>query len=134
MANITPATVSKTKAKSPSPIIIIVCALTKASARILKEIVSPKNKVIRLASVLCAASDRLFNTPHSRRRFPNIRKPTKDTEVGATIPTINVTTTGKAIRSPFETFAGLYVIGIHRSFLVVTSLMAAGCTIGTSAI
>ena len=95
--------VSKIKAKSPIAMISRVSVLTKLSACILKEIVMPRNRVIRLARVFCAVSDMVPRTPHSRIRLPNMRKPTRETLVGAMRPTINVTTIGNAIRTLLET-------------------------------
>ena len=94
----------------------------------------PKSSVIRFARSVCAASDKLFNTPHSLSRFPNIKKPTNATDAGAINPTIIVVTMGKAIRMALDTLPGWYSIWIARSFFVVTSFMAKGCTMGTNAI
>ena len=60
--------------------------------------------------------------------------PTSDTEAGATSPAMIVTMIGKRILVRRETDFGLYGIRIMRSFLVVTSRIAAGWMIGTSAI
>ena len=95
---------SITNANSPIAIIISVSQVTKASACIRKEIVIPSSSVIRFASVVCAVSDIVFNTPHSRIRFPNIKNPTSATEVGATSPTIIVTIIGNAMRMVLLTF------------------------------
>ena len=84
--------------------------------------------------MFCAVSERLPNTPHSLNRLPNIRKPTRETEVGATRPATKVTTIGKIILARLETVFCLYSICIQRSFLVVSVLITAGCTIGTNAI
>ena len=59
-------------------------------------------------------------------RLPNIRKPTRATDLGATRPAITVTTIGKRILVVFETSPGLYFILIKRSFLVVTALITGG--------
>ena len=77
--------------------IIRVWTVTNCSARMEKEIVIPRRRVIRLARVCWAVSERLFKQPHSRIRFPNIKKPTRDTEAGATRPAMKVTMIGKAI-------------------------------------
>ena len=50
LANSTPPMVSNTKAIRPIPMIISVSTLTNASARMLKEIVIPSSRVIKLAS------------------------------------------------------------------------------------
>ena len=107
---------------------------TKASALMLKEIVIPNSSVIRFASSFCAVSDMDCSTPHSRIRFPNIRKPTRATDAGEIRPTIIVTIIGKAIFVVLETAFGLYVIWMRRSFLVVTRRIANGWIIGTRAI
>ena len=53
--------------------------------------------------------------------------------IGAMKPAMIVTMMGKQMRSVRETCLGLYGMCIARSFLVVTSLMANGWMIGTSA-
>ena len=83
---------------------------TNASALILKEMVIPKSSVIKLASSFCAVLDRLFNTPHSLTRLPNIRKPTSATDDGEMKPTMMVTMMGNAIFVPLDTETGLYFI------------------------
>jgi len=107
---------------------------TKASARMLKEMVMPSSSVMRLAREVCAVSERLPSTPHSRSRLPNIRNPTRETDAGEIRPTRKVTIMGNRIRvvlvTGLEDLAG---IRIRRSFFVVTRRMAKGCTIGTSA-
>ena len=80
--------------------------VTKASACMLKEMVIPRSSVIRLARAFWAVSDSVPKTPHSRSRFPNIKKPTSATEVGAISPTIKVTTMGKAILTLRDTWPG----------------------------
>ena len=47
--------------------------------------------------MFCAVSLRVFSTPHSRSRLPNIRKPTSATLAGATSPAMMVTTMGNKI-------------------------------------
>ena len=54
--------------------------------------------MIRFASTFCAVSDSEFNTPHSRIRLPNIRKPTSATAFGAKMPVMIVMTMGKRMR------------------------------------
>ena len=81
----------------------MVLILTKASARILKEIVIPRSRVIRLVSVVWAVSDSVPKTPHSLSRFPNMRKPTREMDAGAMKPTIMVTVMGNAIRTILDT-------------------------------
>ena len=78
--------------------IITVCTLMKLSAFMLAEMVMPSSRVIRLASSFCAVWDRFSSTPHSRIRLPNMRKPTRLTEAGATRPATNVTPMGKSSR------------------------------------
>ena len=90
--------VSITNANRPITMIMIVWKVTKFSACILKEIVIPRSSVIKFARLFCAVSDMVPRTPHSRIRLPNIRKPTRATEVGAIMPTTIVTTIGNAIR------------------------------------
>ena len=100
----------------------------------LKEMVIPRSRVIRLAREVWAVSERFPRTPHSRSRLPNIRKPTKDTEAGEISPTRKVTIIGKRILVVFVTgLAGLAGMRIRLSFFVVTRRMAKGCTMGTSA-
>ena len=65
--------------------------------------------------------------------MPNIRKPTSATEEGATRPAMNVTMTGNRMRVRLDTFLSTKGIRMARSFLVVTSLMAKGWMMGTSA-
>ena len=94
----------------------------------------PRAIIGLIASVVCAVSDIVFNTPHSRIRFPNIKKPIRETERGATIPATTVIRTGNKILVIFETFFCSYGMRIKRSFFVVIRRITAGCTIGTSAI
>ena len=75
-----------------------VCGVTKASACIEKEIVSPSSSVMMLANSFCAVWERELSTPHSRSRLPNIRKPTSATDIGATSPAMTVTRIGKRMR------------------------------------
>ena len=56
---------------------------------------------VTLSDVL---SDKEFNTPHSRIKFPNIRKPISATERGDIIPVIIVTIIGNKIFVLLETF------------------------------
>ena len=63
----------------------------------------PSSRVIRLASSFCAVWDRLESTPHSRIRLPNIRKPTRATEEGATRPAMTETTMGNMMRRRLDT-------------------------------
>ena len=71
----------------------------------------PRKMVMRLASTFCAVSEREFSTPHSRMRLPNIKKPTKLTDSGATAPAMMVITMGKRIlvilRTGFLMFGNL---------------------------
>ena len=80
-----------------NPIITRVLTFTKFSAIILNEIVIPKKSVIRFVRVFCAVSDNELSTPHSFKRFPNIRNPTRETDEGATSPAIIVMMIGKSI-------------------------------------
>ena len=70
---------------------------TNLSAVICPATVRPSTMVMRFASTFCAVSLRAFSTPHSRSRLPNIRKPTRATLAGATIPAMMVTTMGNRI-------------------------------------
>ena len=90
--------------------------------------------VTMLASSFCADSESEFSTPHSRSRLPNIKKPTRATDLGATRPAMSVMRIGKQMRVVLEIEAGLYSILMRRSFFVVMQRMTAGCTMGTSAI
>ena len=67
----------------------------------------PRTSVMRFASMFCADSLRLFSTPHSRMRLPNMRKPMSSADLGAIAPAIIVTIIGKSMRVSFETEAGL---------------------------
>ena len=58
--------VSMTKAKSPITRISKVSFVTNWSARMLKEMVIPRSRVIRFARIFWAVSDRVPRTPHSR--------------------------------------------------------------------
>ena len=73
----------------------------------LNEMVMPSSSVMSLARTFCAVSERLPRQPHSRRRLPNIKKPTSDTDMGAIKPAITVTRMGKQMRSLRETLRGL---------------------------
>ena len=126
LAKSTPPAVSNTKAKSPSPSIKSVFGSRNFSACIWVAIVIPKKMVIKFASTFCAVSEREFNTPHSRSRFPNIRKPISETDSGATMPATTVITMGKSIFVSFDTFLSWYGILISRSFLVVSSFITGG--------
>ncbi|MPN63392.1 hypothetical protein SDC9_211150 [bioreactor metagenome] len=95
--NKTPKAVSKTKAKSPSPMIIAVSTVTKSAACIRDAMVMPKRRVTRLTSSFCAVWEREFKTPLSRMRFPNISIPIRDREVGAIRPATTDTPIGKSI-------------------------------------
>ena len=66
-------------------------------------------------------------------RLPNIKKPTSDTDAGATSPATIDTTIGNRMRVRRLTCPAAYGIFIARSFLVVTSLIANGWMMGTSA-
>ena len=129
----TPAAVSKIKAARPITMIRRVCGLTKDSALILKATVIPRSRETRLERIFCAASERLFSTPHSRSRLPNIRNPTRETDIGATRPATKVTTMGKMIFAFLETLTALYSIWMQRSFFVVSRRMTTGWMIGTRA-
>ena len=72
--------VSMTKAKSPITRISKVSFVTNCSARMLKEMVIPRSRVIRFARIFWAVSDRVPRTPHSRIRLPNMRNPTSATD------------------------------------------------------
>ena len=133
-AHITPPIVSNTNAKSPSPIMIIVSSLMKASACIWNAIVIPRSRVIIFENVVCAVSERDFKAPHSLKRLPNISIPTRERESGAIKPEIIVTIMGNKIRINCGICFALYFIRIKRSFFVVHILITAGCTMGTSAI
>ena len=132
-AKSTPPMVSNTKATRPSPMIMRVAGLTNCSALILKEMVIPSIRVMILASSFWAARLKLLSTPHSLKRFPNMRKPTNATDCGEIKPTIMLTAMGKAMRSALLTLFGLYSMWMHRSLWVVTSRMAKGWMIGTRA-
>ena len=106
-ANITPAMESNTNATRPRPMMMSVFRFTNWSARMENEIVMPSSSVMRFASVFCAVSERRSRQPHSRRRLPNIRKPTSETDIGAMKPAMMVTRIGKQMRSVRETFLGL---------------------------
>jgi len=67
----------------------------------------PKSSEISFASTFCAASESESSTVHSRSRFPNIRKPTSATDLGAAMPAMPVTRIGKSMRVAFETLFGL---------------------------
>ena len=110
-----------------------VLRLTNWSACIENEIVMPRSSVMRFAKSFCAVWERRSKQPHSRSRLPNIRKPTSETDIGAMKPAMIVTMMGTQMRSERETCLGLYGMCIARSFFVVTSLMANGWMIGTSA-
>ena len=101
-AKITPPAVSKTNAKSPRRRISSVCGARKASACIFEATVIPSKSVTRFARTFCALSESEFKTPHSRSRFPNIRKPISATLLGETSPTITVIIMGKRIFVLFE--------------------------------
>ncbi|MNE66795.1 hypothetical protein D3C80_1623680 [compost metagenome] len=102
-ANITPPNVSKMKATNPKPMIISVSNFTNRSAVMVLAILIPNKMVTRLANSFCAERDSLFNTPHSRIRFPNIRNPISAIDEGAIIPAMSVTIIGKRIRAVRET-------------------------------
>src|SRR5574344_1723525 len=133
-ANNTPPIESSMNAASPSAMMSNVSAETNCSACMLNETLMPRSRVIKFVRAVRAVSASESSTPHSRTRLPNMRKPTSDTEAGAMSPVIMVTTTGNAMRTPFDTSLPLYSILIIRSFFVVTILIASGCTTGTSAI
>ena len=107
--------------------IISVSIVTNCSARMLKEIVMPRSSVMILANSFCAVSDRRLSTPHSRRRLPNIKKPTRETDIGATKPAMMVTIMGNRMRVRLEiAFALTCGIRMRRSFFVVIALMTTG--------
>ena len=133
-ANSTPPTVSNTNAMRPSPKISSVSTRKNSAAVICAVIVMPRIRVIKLDSTFCAASERLFNTPHSRSRLPNIKKPMSAAERLDTMPATAVMRTGNRILVVFETEPGVYAMRMRRSFLVVSRRMTGGCTMGTSAI
>ena len=83
LANITPPTVSNTKANRPRLIISSVTGVKKSSAFMLNAIVMPSSRVMRFESTLLAVSERLLSTPHSLIRLPNIKKPTSAMDAGA---------------------------------------------------
>ncbi len=134
LANSTPPTVSNTKANSPRAIISSVPPVRNWSACILVAMVMPRKMVMRFASTFCAVSDRLFSTPHSRSRLPNIKKPTNATLRGATRPAIAVTTMGNRMRTVRLISFASYGMRIIRSFLVVMARITGGWMMGTSAI
>ena len=76
----------------------------------------PSSSETRLASTFCAVSESESSTRHSRKRLPNIRKPTSATLLGAAMPAMKVTKMGKRMRVVREMLAGLYSIFIRRSF------------------
>jgi len=88
------AAVSKIKAVSPSRTIISVSHCRNSSARSLEATVIPKRMVIKLVKTFCAVSERESSTPHSRSRFPNIKKPINATLLGANRPAITVMVIG----------------------------------------
>lgn len=108
--------------------------INKVSAFILKAMVIPRSRETRLERTFCAVSERLFSTPHSRSRLPNIRNPTRETDIGATSPATKVTTMGKMIFAFLETLTALYSIWMQRSFLVVSRRITIGWIMGTRAI
>ena len=67
----------------------------------------PSTRVIRLASSFWALAERLPNTPHSRIRLPNMRKPISSALLGAMVPATTVTKMGNKIRVVPETALGL---------------------------
>ena len=125
---------SSTKANRPRPRIRKVAGWTNLSACMEKEMEMPSSRVMRLASSFWAVWDRVFSTPHSRIRLPNMRKPTSATEEGATSPATTDTRMGNRIRIRRDTPSKLPDIRMARSLLVVTSLMAKGWMMGTRAI
>ena len=86
----------------------------------------PKSSVMRFASVFCAVSEREFVTPHSRMRFPNIRKPTRATDFGATMSAMIVTRIGKSILTALLTCFAAERHLYFPFFLVVRSFMTGG--------
>ena len=59
------------------------------------------------ANSFCAVCEREVSTPHSRRRFPNMRKPTSETDIGATSPAMIVTIIGNRMRVVLVMLFGL---------------------------
>ena len=129
----TPPMVSKQKATRPRARMTMVLILRNFDHTITGATDRPSSSEMRLASTFCAVSESESSTRHSRRRLPNIRKPTSATLLGAAMPAMKVTKMGKRMRVVREMLAGLYSIFIMRSFLVVTRRMQGGCTMGTSA-
>ena len=96
------------------------------SACICMATVMPSSSVMRFAMTFCAVSESERSTPHSRMRLPNMRKPTSETDLGATKPAIIVTNTGNMILTIWGTSFCLYSMRILRSFLVVSSRITGG--------
>ena len=111
-----------------------VCGFRNCTACMLNAMEMPRKIVMRFASTFCAVSDSEFNTPHSRIRLPNIRKPTSATAFGAKMPVMIVMTMGKRMRVVLEICFGSYGMRMSRSFFVVSRRMTGGWTMGTSAI
>ncbi len=100
-----------------------VCGFRNCAACMLNAMEMPRKIVIRFASTFCAVSDSEFNTPHSRIRLPNIRKPTSATAFGAKMPVMIVMTMGKRMRVVLEICFGSYGMRMSRSFFVVSRRM-----------
>ena len=111
--------------------IMMVCTVTNWSARMEKAMVMPSSSVMRLAKSFCAVSDRRLSTPHSRMRLPNIRKPTRETEAGATRAGHEGDHDGEQNAGGLGHSIGAVLHLDGPLLLVVTSLMAAGWMMGT---
>ena len=107
LAKSTPPMVSMTNATSPKAMIMRVWRFQNWSAVILTEMVSPRRIETRLTSSFCAELLSLSRTPHSLRRLPNIRNPTRGREAGAMNPATTMMMIGNRILVSFETLDAL---------------------------
>ena len=88
--------------------------------------------VTMLINAFCVVCDRRSTTSHSRMRLPNASIPISSAADGSNNATSSSNTSGKRMRSAFETSRSC-TISILRSASVVSALMMGGWISGTSA-
>ena len=128
--NSTPPTVLEAKAISPRAMILRVFGVRNVFASIVAPTVIPRKIVTVLRISFWAAWFRRSVQPHSRRRFPNIRSPTRGTAAGKSKPQDTVAMIGNRTRSVRLTGRS-WAILMPRSFFVVHMRIMGGWISGT---
>ena len=103
LANMTPPTESMMKPMRPRPMMMSVSNCRNSLYSIFTETHRPKRMEMRFTSSFWAEAESELSTPHSRRRLPNMRKPTSGRDTGAMRPATTQMVTGKRILAVCET-------------------------------